>query len=60
MIYPAPLPEILTPARCGSDLRPAHSAPPDGLAQVTFFLFFLFFSFSIFLNVYFFIFSESK
>jgi hypothetical protein len=48
------IPEILTPAHCGSNLRPARSAPPGGPAQVRFFLFFLLFSFSIFLNVSFF------
>jgi hypothetical protein len=54
-------PEILTPARCGSDLRPARSAPPDGPAQVRFFSSFLFFSFSIFFQYFiFFLFSESK
>jgi hypothetical protein len=47
-------PEILTPARCGSDVRPARIAPPDGPTQVgTFFVFFVFL-------IFFFFFSESK
>jgi hypothetical protein len=38
-----PCREILTPARCGSDLPPARSALSDGPAQVRFLFFFLFF-----------------
>jgi hypothetical protein len=34
--------EILTPARCGSDVRPARIVPSNGPAQVRIYLFFSF------------------
>jgi hypothetical protein len=49
-----PSPEILTPARCRSDLRPARIASPDGPAHVRFFIFsFLFLFSSLFLFSFF-------